>query len=532
MLWNTESPDSVFMDSPKVNGSTTVHIPSNGLSSPDHGDRTPSINSIEKQQTDEKTKRHGVKRCLFENLLTLFTLLGVILGIALGIGLRSVKTWTKREVMYISFPGDIFLNMLKCLILPLIMSSLVAAVGSLDSRLAGKIGLRALAYYLATTILAIILGIILVVTVKPGESQNVNKMPDSSQQQKPTLPEDTLMDLVRNMFPENMVEAAIFQRSLELVPPKQPPLLQNATNSTGNVTTGSADDMRLWDYTIQIKHNTNILGVVVFSIVLGVTLTLMKRRGKPLLDVFVAMSDAMMLITKAVIWFTPVGVLFLVAGKILAMKDFGEALGQIGMYTATVLGGVLGHGFIVLPLIYFLLVRKNPYTFIFNMGQALATAFGTSSSSATLPVTITCLEEKNHIDPRVSRFCLPIGATMNMDGTALYEAVAAIFIAQIRGVNLNAGKIVAISITATAASIGAAGIPQAGLVTMVMVLNVIGLPAEDVAFILIVDWILDRFRTLVNVLGDSFGSAIVAHFSKHDLDELTDDVSNLEMTNL
>ena len=143
-------------------------------------------------------------------------------------------------------------------------------------------------------------------------------------------------------------------------------------------------------------------------------------------------------------------------------------------------------------LVAVLVIRSLPFRFVANMGGALTTAFATSSSTATLPATVDCLENKNHVDPRISKFVLPIGATINMDGTALYEAIAAIFIAQVRGVDISLGGIIAISITATAASIGAAGIPQAGLVTMVMVLDTVGLPADDVALILAVDWLLDR----------------------------------------
>merc|ERR1719402_513777 len=157
--------------------------------------------------------------------------------------------------------------------------------------------------------------------------------------------------------------------------------------------------------------------------------------------------------------------------------------------------------------------RTLPFRFIGNMTNAFTTAFGTGSSSATLPVTINLLETKNDIDPRVCRFVLPIGATINMDGTALYEAVAAIFISQVNGMQLGIGQIMAVSITATAASIGAAGIPQAGLETM-------GLPAEDVTIILAVDWLLDRFRTAINVLGDSIGAGIVYHLSKNELDQM------------
>merc|ERR1712098_644476 len=182
------------------------------------------------------------------------------------------------------------------------------------------------------------------------------------------------------------------------------------------------------------------------------------------------------------------------------------------------MGGI--HGFIVLPLIYSVICRKLPFRYIKNMLAALTTAWGTASSSATLPVTMNCLEEKNGIGPRISRFVLPIGATINMDGTALYEAVAALFIAQLNGVNPNAGQTIAIAITATAASIGAAGIPQAGLVTMVMVLDTVGLPIESVAVILSVDWLLDRFRTTINVLGDSLGAGIVSHLSEEEMAKL------------
>merc|ERR1712048_1049338 len=160
-------------------------------------------------------------------------------------------------------------------------------------------------------------------------------------------------------------------------------------------------------------------------------------------------------------------------------------------YFLVVLIGLGIHGLIVLPVIYVIICRKLPFRFIKNMLGAITTAWGTASSSATLPVTMNCLEEKNGVDPKISRFVLPIGATINMDGTALYEAVAALFIAQMSGVNPHIAKIIAISITATCASIGAAGIPQAGLVTMVMVLDTLGLPSNLVSMILSVDWLLD-----------------------------------------
>merc|ERR1719192_1029286 len=207
-----------------------------------------------------------------------------------------------------------------------------------------------------------------------------------------------------------------------------------------------------------------------------------------------------MKVTTWIIHLAPVGVCFLIAGQILEMEDVAGEFAKLGFYFFTVLLGLFIHGCLVLPILFGLITRSLPFRFIANMGNAIVTAFGTASSSATLPVTINALEEKNKIDSRVSRFVLPIGATINMDGTALYEAVSALFIAQLRGIELTGGQVVTVSITATAASIGAAGIPSAGLVTMVMVLQTVGLPTSDIGLLLTLDWLLDRFRTAINVL--------------------------------
>ncbi|KAH3795884.1 hypothetical protein DPMN_149446, partial [Dreissena polymorpha] len=289
---------------------------------------------------------------------------------------------------------------------------------------------------------------------------------------------------------------------------------ETMTSITRNVT------RQVWEPGSGTSDSTNILGLVVFSVFMGVILSRMKAKGKPIVDFCNCLAEASMKIFVIFIWYSPIGITFLIAAKIVEMEDFGVMIGQVGVYFITVLLGLLIHGACVLPLIYFALTRQNPYKFMYGISQALATAFGTSSSSATMPVTLHCLEVNNHVDPRVSTFVIPVGATINMDGTALYEAVAALFIANVNKFTMNFGDIITISITATAASIGAAGVPQAGLVTMVIVLSAVGLPVDDITLILVVDWFLDRFRTLTNVLGDCLGAGIVYHLSKHELPPL------------
>ena len=188
---------------------------------------------------------------------------------------------------------------------------------------------------------------------------------------------------------------------------------------------------------------------------------------------------------------------------------FLEVLSQTGWYVATVLLGLAIHALVTLPLILWVFTKRNPYRFMYQMSQALLTAFSTASSSATLPVSMQCAVEKAGVSKRSTEFVLPLGATINMDGTALYEAAAAIFIAQAIGMDLSLLQQLVIAVTATLAAIGAAGIPEAGLVTLVIVLNAVGLPIEYIGLILSVDWFLDRFRTATNAFGDAVGSAVV-----------------------
>ncbi|KAJ8944036.1 hypothetical protein NQ314_009562 [Rhamnusium bicolor] len=218
---------------------------------------------------------------------------------------------------------------------------------------------------------------------------------------------------------------------------------------------------------------------------------------------------------------SPLGIYFLVAAKVLEIDSFQDLVGRLGLYFCTVLLGLVLHGFGTLSIIYFIAVRRLPFKVIGQLSQVLVTAFGTASSSATMPITIKTMD-KMGLDPRVTRFVIPIGATINMDGTALYEAVAAIFIAQLRNIPLTFGKTVAVCVTATAASIGAAGIPQAGLVTMVMVLDTVGLPSEEVINIIAVDWLLDRFRTTINVMCDCLGARLVDILSVGELGAITE----------
>ncbi|KAL3309840.1 Excitatory amino acid transporter 2, partial [Cichlidogyrus casuarinus] len=261
----------------------------------------------------------------------------------------------------------------------------------------------------------------------------------------------------------------------------------------------------------------NILGLVGFSLAFGACISKLGPRAKVMLDFFNVMNDIIIILVRLIMWYAPVGILFMIMEKILEIEDFGIVAESLGYYMLTVITGLAIHMIIILPSIYIISTRKNPLVYFKGVFQAWITALGTGSSTGTLPVTFRCLEENLKIDPRVTRFVLPIGATINMDGTALYEAVASIFIAQLNNRSLAGIDIFIISLTATLAAVGAASIPSAGLVTMTMVLSAVNLPASDISIILAVDWFLDRIRTSVNVLGDAFGAGIVAHLARDEL---------------
>ncbi|KAM3843498.1 excitatory amino acid transporter 1 isoform 1-T1 [Vipera latastei] len=466
--------------------------------------------------------KEDVKNYLLRNFFVLFTVIGVIVGIILGFCLRSYH-FSYREVKYFSFPGELLMRMLQMLVLPLIVSSLVTGVSALDSKASGKMGLRAVVYYMTTTIIAVLIGIIMVVIIHPGKGSK-EKMHREGKIVQVTAA-DAFLDLIRNMFPPNLVEACFkqFKTNYE----ERVHHTHGDSNETSvlagiinNVTEAVENLTQMKKEIIPVPggvNGVNALGLVVFSISFGLVIGNMKEQGRALREFFDSLNEAIMRLVALIMWYAPLGILFLIAGKIVEMEDMGVIGGQLAMYTVTVIIGLLIHAIIVLPLLYFFITRKNPWVFIGGLLQALITALGTSSSSATLPITFKCLEENNGVDKRITRFVLPVGATINMDGTALYEALAAIFIAQVNNMDLNFGQIITISITATAASIGAAGIPQAGLVTMVIVLTSVGLPTDDITLIIAVDWFLDRLRTTTNVLGDSIGAGIVEHLSRHEL---------------
>uniref|UniRef100_A0A8C5B2I1 Amino acid transporter n=1 Tax=Gadus morhua TaxID=8049 RepID=A0A8C5B2I1_GADMO len=471
----------------------------------------------------EKAEESACGGCcdkIMNNMVLTLTILGVFLGSISGMLLRHIAPLPPDVVMIISFPGEILMRMLKMLILPLVVSSLVTGLAGLDAKSSGRLGTRAMVYYMSTTVIAAVLGVILVIVIHPGNPKLKANL-GHGKKNDDVSSVDAFFDLIRNLFPENLVQACFQQvgRSQTTGQQSSQTTGQQSSQSTGQQSSQTTSQQSpvircgIDDGLINV-----LVGLIGFFVAFGIIMGKMGEKARLMLEFFNILNEIVMKLVGAIMWYSPLGIACLICGKIISIADLEVVARQLGMYMVTVIVGLIIHGGIFLPLIYFVICKKNPYTFFMGIFQAWVTALGTASSAGTLPVTFRCLEENLGIDKRVTRFVLPVGATINMDGTALYEAVAAIFIAQMNGIDLDWGQIITVSMTATLASVGAASIPSAGLVTMLLILTAVGLPTEDISLLVAVDWLLDRFRTSVNVVGDSYGAGIVYHLSKDELD--------------
>ena len=394
----------------------------------------------------------------------------ILVGIVVGIvaAFAGVLLFGERMTVF-GWMGSLFLLSLKMIIIPLVMASMIVGVTGLgDVRKLRRVGGLTVGYYAVTTGLAVGLGIVLVNIIRPGVGLSLD------------LGTMAVPDIVAGK------EGIGFQ---EIV----------LSFVSDNIFASMA--------------RLDLLPVIVFSLVFGAVLTTIDRAAaEPVIGFFHGLNEAIMKIVELIMYFAPLGVFGLVAEKFGEAGDLGALVASVGKYMLTVLVGLGLHGLVTLPLLLWLLGRRNPFRYMLGVGSALATAFSTASSSATLPLTIESVQENNRVSRKSAYFVLPLGATINMDGTALYESVAAIFIAQAVGIELTGMQQLLIFITATLAAIGAAGIPQAGLVTMVIVLQAVGLPLEGIGLILAVDWLLDRFRTTVNVWGDACGAGVIDRY--------------------
>ncbi|XP_069126787.1 excitatory amino acid transporter 1-like isoform X2 [Argopecten irradians] len=460
-------------------------------------------------------RRQTVRKCLRRNLMVVMIAVSIILGISLGCAIRT--SWSpsdKRKIFYLKVPGEIMMNMLRMVSVPLVVSSIISSVASLSMKTSGRIGMTAVVYYLGTTVCSVITGTVGIVIISNGK-KSVKQAAGTT---KGTSQLDALLDMLRNAFPDNLVEATLSKKQ-SVMPSQNVEFQDNVGSFVGNQTivnvtnNGTVKITTVEVPTVISVPGSNILGLIVASIFIGCILSSMEDKGKPLVDFFQTLYLVMMKMVLIFIWCIPIGLMFLIASIVVGVERPRDALQEFALFIPTVIICLLLHGFGTVPMLYFVVTRKNPYVFLKNMSKALITAFGSASSAAALPFTMDCLIRKNKVDKRVVNFIAPIGATINMDGTAVYIPMLLIFISHQLGLSLSPARYVVIGLSAIGVSVGAAAIP-AGLMYMTVAAMAVGLPVEQVLLTAPFEWVFGRCRTTINVMGDSFGAGIVDHLCR------------------
>lgn len=392
---------------------------------------------------------------------------GAALGILLGLTLFHLgpeSGITHHSLYLCDIVSGVFVDLLKMILVPLVFTSIAVGVAQLRAHAQiHRVWIATLAFFSTTTACAIVLGLLSMHLFRPGEGLHLTMFQQAMSEFSTT----------------SMQPAEFFAKFLH----------------------------GLFMNPVAAMAQGNIMAVVVFGLMLGIAIVAGGEKYQQITHVLEEFFELLMRIVGWVMQIAPLGVMALLA-KLVATQDVVILASLVG-FVATMIGTTLFHGLVVLPAILYLITRKSPLAFWRGARPALLTAFATSSSAATLPVTLRCLEQDMHVNPDIAGFVAPLGAQINMDGTALYEAAAALFIANLAGIELTLTQQLVVFLMAMLASVGAPGIPSAGLVTMVMVLQSVGLPAEAIAILLPIDRLLDTFRTTVNVEGDMIGSLVV-----------------------
>ena len=389
--------------------------------------------------------------------LTTKIFIGLILGIIVGLAFTSNPGFLET---FIKPVGTLFINLIKLVIVPLVLASLIVGAASIgDPKKLGRIGGKTLAYYLLTTAFAVAIGLILATVIVPGAGLSIPAEAAAEAKEAPKL-----IDTILNIVPSNPIKAIV---------------------------------------------DGNMLQIIVFALLLGVAVTMLpNEKGKPFVNFFESLAEVMYKITAIVMEMAPYGVFALIS-PVVAQNGPAVLIPFAKVIFAVYIGCIL-HAGIVYSTAVSVIGKMNPVKFFKGIAPAAITAFSTSSSSASLPVTLKNTTENLGVSEKVASFVLPLGATINMDGTALYQGVCALFIAQVYGIDLTMAQMGTIVLTATLASIGTAGVPGAGLIMLSLVLQAVGLPLEGVALIAGIDRILDMMRTCINVVGDASAAVVVA----------------------
>ncbi|KAL5004873.1 hypothetical protein ScPMuIL_018329 [Solemya velum] len=502
---------------------TAICVPAIGLLRTAKNKETIMEETISTRDVTEKHDLsciHMTRRFIKRNLLLILTVTGIVSGFALGFGLRKAEL-SRSAILWIGMPGELFLRLLKLMILPLIVCSVISGTASVDAKSNGKISAVAFIYILTTNALSAMVGVLVSLLILPAESsihiinsENItNKMET----------EDVFADLLRNLMPNNIVQATFQQTATKYSHP-------------AGLHSGGATNVTSTVKSLRTVGGINVLGLIFTCVMLGIAANGVKEKARPFIAFFTSATDIVMATLRWVLWLTPVGIASLVTVSIASQKDVTTVFSQLGMFVIAVTVGIAVMHVLILPAIFFVIVRRNPYTFLLNIVKGWLIAFATTSTAAAMPELFHGCERKNKIDKRIVRFVIPFCVTLNADGSAVYIVTAAMFVGNMYGGVLGTGDIVLIGILVTFLSLALPSVPSSSIVVLVMLLTSLNIPSSGVALLFAVEWYLDRIRTACNAASHTLCCGITSKFCADGLSKLPEhpkeDIENFSVETL
>ncbi|CAF0839512.1 unnamed protein product [Brachionus calyciflorus] len=455
-----------------------------------------------------------------DNWLLVSILLGILIGFGLGIGLKNAKFIDKESIQWFFLPGNLFIRSIELLILPVIFISVVAATGSLNAKSNLKITLICISTCFLTLFVASLTGLagsLILLSLSPSQVSS-NKV-ISIGKQKTTY--DIIADILRNLIPKNIIKATTNQEMTRYSPIE----FSNFTKFTKKV---------------EYIDGTNILGVLIFALLIGLSASVLDKKAEIFREFFKACNDVVILALRCLILTVPIGVVSLIIKAIYEIEDLGKSFKKICLFAGLCIGALLFYSIVILGLMLFLFMRKNPFRFYYKFLDSMLLAFATTSATVCIHKSIDICENDLKIDSRLTRFAVPLYTTLKADGSTIFIVMSCVFLANYAGVELNASDYGVIVLMTTILCSCIPSVPSASIVTILVVLNSINFTNSNIAVLYTVEWLLDRFRTAVNTYSNCFCTVITYELCKNNLDNLetepeeafVKEESQIQLTNL
>ncbi|KAL4219748.1 hypothetical protein ACF0H5_020162 [Mactra antiquata] len=455
-------------------------------------------------------------KVLRRNLLLFLTLVGAFLGVGIGFAVRTTQP-SNNALMWLGMPGKLYLRLLKMMIVPLIVSSVITGTASLDPKSNGKISLISTLFIFFTNTVGSVLGVLSFLVFKPGVAgDNTEFLRTGAQKQVQT--EDIFADLLRNILPDNLFEATFRQTQTQYK--------YGIVNNTGP----SNMSLEIIEKIVSKTDGPNLLGLIFACTLIGIASSSLGEKGKPLIVLFEAATRTVIVIIRWFLWTTPIGVLSLILVAIAAIPEVSSIFHNLGFFIIAVITALVIQQLLVMPLIMFLFTRKNPYRLLIGITKPWLIAFAAASTAVAIPEMLNACEHTLKLDKRIARFVIPFSVTLSANGSAVFIACSCLFISNISGFPPNIGTILMVGVLAAVSSLAIPSVPSASIVTIIMILTSLNIPVDSIALLLAVEFILDRLRSTSSVVSHTMCVSVTNHACKNNLK--IEQTSDVEMDNI